>query len=205
MGRPEGSKNKRPQHKWSDEEKAYIREITPGRHYHEILELMNDKFEYDFNLEQIKGAMRRYKLVTGFTGRFEKGSVPYNKGTKGLTGPNKTSFKKGNIPQNYRPVGSERINSEGYIEVKIADPRKWEYKHILIWEKHNGKVAKGHAVMFADGNKLNLDISNLRLVTRKQLLFLNNKGLIKDNAELTDAGINIADVLIKIGDVKRKK
>ena len=70
MGRPLGVKNKGPQHIWSDEEKQYLAEITPGRHYHEILELMTAKFCYDYTINQISGAIKRYGLKTGFTGRF---------------------------------------------------------------------------------------------------------------------------------------
>ena len=60
-------------HKWTDEEKAYLKSITPGNHHKEILELMNDKFEYNFSLRQISAAIKRYNLTTGFTGRFNKG------------------------------------------------------------------------------------------------------------------------------------
>ena len=38
--------NKRPQHKWTKEEIEYLKEITPGHHHKEILDLMNEKFEY---------------------------------------------------------------------------------------------------------------------------------------------------------------
>ena len=110
MGRPKGSKGKRKQHKWTDEEKEYLALIVKGSTYKEITEKMNDKFEYDFSEGQIKGAMARYKLATGTGGYFKKGSTPWNKGTKGLTKANKTSFKKGIIHFNYKQVGEERID-----------------------------------------------------------------------------------------------
>lgn len=129
-------------HIWSSEEKDYLREITPGRHYKEIVELMNAKFEYEFNLGQIKGAIARYKLNTGFTGYFPKGNIPFNKGTKGIMKANKTSYKKGNIPQTYKPVGTERITKDGYIEIKVKDPNVWKLKQRLIYEEHYGEIPK---------------------------------------------------------------
>ena len=78
-GRLIGSKDSYPQHRWSKEEIAYIKEITPGRSYKEILELMNNKFEYEFRMKQIQGAIKRYKLKTGRTGHFRKGFTPWNK------------------------------------------------------------------------------------------------------------------------------
>ena len=187
-------------HKWSDEEKDYLREITPGRHYKEIVELMNSKFEYEFNIGQIKAAIARHKLNTGFTGHFPKGNIPFNKGTKGLMKANKTSYKKGNIPQNYKPVGTERITEDGYTEIKVKDPNVWKLKHRIIYEEHYGEIPKGYVVMFLDRDKSNFDINNLILISRNQLKTLNQNDLIKDDPELTKSGIILADLLIKINE-----
>ena len=196
-GRPKGSKNE-TFHKWTEEERNYLKQITPGRHYKEIVELMNSNFEYQFTMEQISAAIKRYGLNTGLTGRFEKGNIPVNKGTKGIMKANKGSFKKGQACYNRRSVGSERVDRDGYTLVKVAEPNKWRLKHQIVWEEHNGPIGKGNAVIFADGNKKNLDINNLILVSRKQLLILNNKGLIRDNAELTRTGVIIAGLYQKI-------
>lgn len=185
---------------WSEENKQYLKEIVEGRHYYEIVALMNNRFGIEFTSDQIKNAINRYKLNTGFNGRYEKGNTPYNKGKKGLIGPNRTSFKKGQLPHNYRPVGSERVNVDGYTEIKIKDPNKWRLKHIVIWEEVNGPLPKGYAVIFGDGDKLNLDISNLILVSRKKLLVLNRNGLIKNDIQLTKTGLIIADVIEKVAD-----
>lgn len=203
-GRPKGSKDKKKQHKWTDEEKEYLASIVKGSTYEEITKQMNDKFEYNFSKEQIKGMMYRNKLTTGTVGYFKKGSTPWNKGLKGYMGANKTSFKKGTIPPQYRPVGSERITKDGYIEIKVEDPNKWELKHRVIWEQHNGEIPKGYAVIFADGDKSNLDIDNLLLVSRKQLLFMNRNNLRSENKEFTKVGVNIANVMIKLSEIESK-
>ena len=190
--------NKRPQHKWTKEEIEYLKEITPGHHHKEILDLMNEKFEYEFGLKQVTGAIKRYGLTTGRTGYFKKGSDPWNKGTKGLTGPNKTSFKKGRMPQNHKPIGSERIdNKEGYIKIKIGEPDKWELKHKFIYEKYYGEVKEDEVIMFLDGNKTNFNIENLYKVSRHQLLLLNKNKLIYENAELTKLGIEVTSLIIR--------
>lgn len=92
----------------------------------------------------------------------------------------------------------------GYVDIKIADPNKWKGKHILIWEELHGPVPKGHAVIFADGNNRNFDPENLLLVSRKQLVRMNQRGLIQNDAELTKTGVIIADIYNKIGEAKRK-
>ena len=205
MGRPLGVKNKGPQHIWSDEEKQYLAEITPGRGYKEIQSMMSCKFGFDYTHHQIKGAITRNKLNTGRTGRFEKGHATWNKGTKGLTKANVTSFKKGQKPHNYKPLGSERIVKDGYCEVKVSDTgRRWRPKHVLIYEKHHGKVPKGSAVIFLDGDKRNFDIDNLYLVTRSQLAMLNKNNLIQKDADLTKTAINVVDLMKKISAMEKK-
>ena len=205
MGRPLGVKNKGPQHIWSDEEKQYLAEITPGRGYKEIQSMMSCKFGFDYTHHQIKGAITRNKLNTGRTGRFEKGRATWNKGTKGLTKANVTSFKKGQKPHNYKPLGSERITKDGYCEIKVSDTgRRWRPKHVLIYEKHHGKVPKGSAVIFLDGDKRNFDIDNLYLVTRSQLAMLNKNSLIQKDAELTKTAINVVDLMKKISAIEKK-
>ena len=205
MGRPLGVKNKGPRHIWSDEEKQYLAEITPGRGYKEIQSMMSCKFGFDYTHHQIKGAITRNKLNTGRTGRFEKGHATWNKGTKGLTKANVTSFKKGQKPHNYKPLGSERITKDGYCEIKVSDTgRRWRPKHVLIYEKHHGKVPKGSAVIFLDGDKRNFDIDNLYLVTRSQLAMLNKNSLIQKDAELTKTAINVVDLMKKISAMEKK-
>ena len=203
MGRPKGTKNT-VLHKWSDEEKEYLSEITPGRHYKEILEMMNDKFEYQFTYEQVKSAIIRFNLKTGFNGRFEKGHVPANKGTKGIMKPNKTSFKKGNVNWAKKPIGSERVSVDGYTEIKVAGSKRWRLKHRVMYEKyHNVVLNPKQLVIFADGDKSNMSKENLLLVDNNQLLILNQNGLINENRELTKTGLNIANIIIKLNELKR--
>ena len=205
MGRPLGVKNKGPRHIWSDEEKQHLAEITPGRGYKEIQSMMSCKFGFDYTHHQIKGAITRNKLNTGRTGRFEKGHATWNKGTKGLTKANVTSFKKGQKSHNYKPVGSERITKDGYCEIKVSDTgRRWKSKHLVVYEKHHGKVPKGSAVIFLDGDKRNFDIDNLYLVTRSKLAMLNKNSLIQKDAELTKTAINVVDLMKKISAIEKK-
>ena len=159
----------------------------------------------NLGVNQIKAFKKNNKLNSGLTGRFKKGQTAWNKGIKGLDiGGKETRFKKGHIPKNHRPVGSERVNVEGYVEVKIAEPNKWSYKHVEIWKEHCGEIPEGHAILFGDGDKTNFDINNLIMVSRQQLLVLNRKNLIQNNVDLTKTGVIIADLYRKINKRKRK-
>ena len=113
---------------------------------------------------------------------FKKGNIPHSKGRKQteymspecIERCKKTCFKKGNISHNHRHLGSERINKEGYIEVKIAEPGTWKLKHRLTWEYHHGSIPSGANVQFRDGNRQNCDIDNLYVIAREEQMIKNS-------------------------------
>ena len=181
----------------------FIREVTPGRHYHEIVEMFNKKFERQIDAKKLKCTLRNHNISTGLTGRFEKGITPYNKGKKYPGTGNKTTFRKGATPHNKMKVGEDTITTDGYVKTKIAEPDVWEYKHKLMWKEKNGPIPEGHSVIFADGNRMNLDIDNLLLVSKAELLMLNRKKLISENSELTKTGLNVVKVMNKIHKIKK--
>lgn len=102
--------------------------------------------------------------------RFKKGAVPPNKGKK--MSPEvyekvkETMFKKGHSPVNHREVGSERINVDGYIETKVAEPNVWRLKHRIIWEQHNGVIPAGYNVQFKNHNTQDCRIENLYIISK---------------------------------------
>lgn len=186
-------------HKFSIEQMKFLEDNITGTSYAEITIAFNLHFGLNLSLAQIKNVLARNKLTNGRNCCFHKNHTPFNKGAKGWSanGTEATRFKKGHIPKNHRSVGSERVNVDGYIEIKVAEPNKWRSKHIVVWETVNGRIPKGYAVIFADSNKLNMSIDNLLLVTRRQLLEINRKGLIFDNPEATKTWVLIADLNIK--------
>ena len=192
--------------KYTDDIIDFLREIAPGKTYKEIVEIFNKKYDLDMTVDKLSSLLSRKKINTGTLGQFKKGFIPWNKGKKGYMGTNRTSFKKGNIPFNWKPVGSERVDKHGYTLVKIAEPKKWALKHRVVWEQHNKKkIPKGSVIIFADGNKNSLSIDNLLCVTREELKVLNRCRLISSVPELTKTGLNIAKIKIKLAEIRNKK
>lgn len=190
--------------KATPDQAEFIKLNAKGKTTAELTNLFNKKFNTDIKTTQIRAFKQRNKITSGVDTRFKKGSIPFNKGKKGVGGWEPTQFKKGNIPANHRKVGSERIDRDGYVLVKVAEPNKWKLKHRVVWEEANGPIPEGYHVIFSDGNKENLSIDNLILVSRKQLLTLNKNKLIKKDADLTKTGLAIANVLIKISELKNE-
>jgi len=191
-------------HRYTEEEKKFIKKNIKGTLIKDLTTMFNEQFDTLLKYSQIKSFMGNYGLSNGIDKTFKKGHKSWNKGKKGIcTGGKETQYKKGHIPQNHRIVGSERITKDGYTEIKVKEPNMWNLKHRIIWRKNKGLIPKGHAVIFGDGDKQNFDINNLIIVSRHQLLILNQNNLIQDDVELTKTAVKIAKVYEKIHDRKR--
>lgn len=114
--------------------------------------------------------------------RFQKGHVSAN---KGLRRPGyapgrmrETQFKKGAPSQNVMPIGSTRLVG-GYVYRKISDTpnvpwtRNWKADHVLEWERIHGALLPGHCLWFKDGDRRHVDVANLELHTRRELMARN--------------------------------
>jgi hypothetical protein len=80
----------------------------------------------------------------------------------------------------------------------------WKLKHHKIWEEAHGPIPKGHAIMFANGDKSDFNLDNLLMVSRKERGFMNHEGLIFSDKDLTKTGKAIADLTFIIADRERK-
>lgn len=106
-------------------------------------------------------------------GRFQKGNIPWNKG-KIHNMPNEdTRFKKGCRPYHHVPIGTERFRPGRGWAVKVAEPNQWRQKSHIIYESFYGPILPGHVIKIIDGNMDNLEIDNLMMVTKEQILKLN--------------------------------
>ena len=166
----------------------------------EIAEMINERWKVSVSESSVTNAKARFGIKSGVKrGTFTKGQKSWNKGrkmeTKGRMA--ETQFKKGQPPVNHRPVGSERINVYGYLEIKVKEPSTWALKHRVIWEQHNGPIPKGNVIIFLDGDKSNLNIENLAMIRQAQLTMLNKYDLIKTDPELTKTGVNLASLILK--------
>jgi len=79
---------------------------------------------------------------------------------------------------NVKPIGTEYVDNRGYLVRKINNDfpltRRWKHTHLVEWEKHHGPVPAGFQVHMKDGNKKNISIENLELITRKENLERNS-------------------------------
>ena len=198
--------------KWTEKQKQFIYENYKGIGNKELTDMFNKKFGTNI-VNQIKYFKRNHKLDSGLNGQFIKGHKTFNKGKKwdeympkqSQINCKKTTFKKGNIPPNHRQVGEERTNVDGYIEIKVSEPNKWELKHRYIYKKHYGSIPKGYKVIFLDGNKTNLNINNLKAISSHEELIMNEYGLRYGKKELTESASIVAQLELKRRELKNER
>lgn len=77
---------------------------------------------------------------------------------------------------NRLPIGAERLHdSTGSVWVKVSHDgnrhcERWRPKQHIVWEQATARtVPRGYCVMFKDGNKQNFNLSNLELITRREM------------------------------------
>lgn len=178
--------------RYSDEHLDFIRSNYPVMTIKVLAECFNIKFKLNKSTTQIFAAAKRHKMNSGRTGRFEKGSISWNQGTKGIMKPNSGNFKKGVTPPNLKPFGHERICSkDGYVLIKVDQPNphtgfkgRYVHKHRYIWEQAYGQIPEGKVVTFKDDNKRNFELSNLELIDRWMLVRFNKNKLSQAPVEI---------------------
>ncbi|KRM54608.1 hypothetical protein FC18_GL002316 [Lacticaseibacillus sharpeae JCM 1186 = DSM 20505] len=186
---------------------AYV----PGHHYFEISEFVHTEFGITFTVSQVHSYVRNHHLLTGFDGRIKKRQV-LNAKMQIKPGEHRnpaTEFKSGHEPVNKLPIGTTKVKSDGYLWTKVKDTgpmwKRWRQTHVLKWESAHGPRPAGMAITFIDGNKLNVSLDNLMLMTKAEMLQYNRRGLSSADPEINLAALNLAKMVTKAHRVKRRE
>ena len=183
---------------YSVEEFAWIeaRKTLPRRELHAMFVARWRRG--DVSAAALASLCKRRGWLTGRTGCFEKGIVPLNKGkpmspetrAKCAATMFQPGSRSGRADQLYKPIGSERLSKDGYLERKIHDglpmQSRWRAVHLINWEALHGPIPDGKCLKSRDGNRRNTDPSNWELIDRALLPVLNGGGwgkLSYDEAE----------------------
>lgn len=212
-----------PRKVYTEEMDEWLRQNVKGVPIAELTKRLNQTFNINVTTKAMYQKLHRLNLNNGVGPGFKKGFTPFNKGKKRtdymceekIKNCEKTQFTKGlninNSNHNVLPTGTERVNKDGYIIVKLPESRKpgkhglWISKHQYVYEQHYGKIPKDHVVIFADGNNRNFDINNLICVSKTEQCVLNTRKLIvKDFPEATKTGVLITKIYMKEKERKEK-
>ena len=134
-------------YRYSKEEDEWIRENIKKYTFPDLAKEYNKRFNRNVHWY----AMRDRAQLLGL-----KSGSPIAKGYRSGT---------------FLPIGSERIDTEGRVMIKVSDipttrqtkdhNLNWRFKSRWVWEQHYGQIPAGHSIIHLDGDSTNCDISNL--------------------------------------------
>ena len=194
---------------WTPEKDEWFRAFVPGHHESDISAEHERLFGTPLTASQIGNRKAALGVKSGTVGgRFRKGEAHGFKDEAHrrafLEAGKATRFKKGE-PQRrkgwVKPVGHERVNVEGYVEVKVSDGLQerpncnYRMKHHVVWERaHGGPVPPNTMIVFADRDKRNFDPDNLVAVPRSLWAVISRPGIPYHDAGSLGVAVNIARV-----------
>jgi hypothetical protein len=198
-GQPEGLHLMATRKPWTEPELAMLREHFPNRQTTVLAAELGRDYgsvcaqAYRMGLKKTEafyadqGLSGRLVGQRGATTRFKPGIVPWNTGTKGLSGQHANTkasqFKPGHKPQTWKPVGSYRVVPDGVLEQKVCEAKganhmRWKPVHRMVWEAAHGPVPAGHIVAFKPGMRTNLleeiTVDRLECITRRENMLRNS-------------------------------
>lgn len=157
---------------WMATEIRGLRRLYPNMENGEIGVRLRRSWSAVQNMAVKLGLKKDPSFINGPTCRFQKGMRPWNVGKTGYMGANRTSFRKGNKPQTWLPVGTERLDQDGTLIRKVSDAKtrrkRWRPVKDLIWEAKRGPIPRGWFVVHKDRNRQNFRLGNLTLVNRSE-------------------------------------
>lgn len=183
---------RRVKHQWfTPEEDAWLIENYPKYRSDVLAMMFNERFDHPSSARNLIGRCNQNLGIVS----------------------DRQNYKKGETPANILPIGTERKTQTGYIMVKIDDKKSqrgdsatyhenWEFKHILEWEKHHGKMPPKHMIVFLDSNKENLDIDNLYCIPQKIAAWMARNKWYTDSREHTLTAIKWCELKLALGELE---
>jgi len=175
---------------FTEEEDNFLRKNYLNLNYHELArQLGRSKYGVVHRLKYLNLKVPK-EIMDTRRNYFPKGHVPMNKGVKGVCAPGCEAgwFKKGHLPANTLHDGAIVIRTDHkdrkgrqqkWIRLSKA---KWQELQRYNWEKKYGKIPKGMLLRCINGDTLDCNPSNWRLITKDENRILNSnpaKGAIK--------------------------
>lgn len=166
--------------KYTPEMICWLQEHSKGVEYTELAKQFNKKFHTDKTARQIQSACHDHDAHNGV-------------------------YKIDHICHkcHWRPVGSKRLDKDGYVVVKIAEPCKWKREQLVVWEKYHEPIdIRKEMLIHLDGNRQNNNIENLYKISRRIIGAINQEKLAKHITPDTIDSI-VAMMKLKVGAVDR--
>lgn len=173
--------------KYTPEMTAWIRENSKGVEWDDLTPLFNEMFGCDKTARQLRSHAHDNGIHNGVYHTNHCGSH--------------------NVVRPARPVGSKRLDKDGYVVVKVAEPCKWRREQLVVWEQYHEPIdVHKELLIHLDGNRQNNAIENLYKIDRRLIGMINQAGLSRQIAPETIKSIEtVAKLKVGAIDIIQKK
>lgn len=172
--------------KYTPEMTAWIRENSKGVEWNDLAPLFNEMFGCDKTARQLRSHAHDNEIHNGIWHDNPCGH---------------------NVTRPARPVGSKRLDKNGFVLVKIAEPNKWRREQFVIWEQYHEQIdIRKEMLIHLDGNRQNNAIENLYKIDRRLIGLINHAGLSRQITPETIKSIEtVAKLKVGAVDIIQKK
>lgn len=143
--------------------------VIPYQRKDRVKKFCGDACNREFRRRKLSGNTLRSGVKPA--NAFVTGHTSWNKGKTGLHLSPATEIKPGTRPVNHEPVGTVTIRTtkrdgKQRAWIKVAEPKHWRPRAVVVWELQNGPVPAGHVVHHKNENTLDDTLENLELQSR---------------------------------------
>lgn len=211
---------------WTDEQISLLREFYPHFKTEKVAQAVGRSVDQCYQKAQRLGLSKTERYLASDDAcrvsasrrtpamqatQFKPGQKAWNHGTHYTAGGRsaETRFKPGRPAEearNYVPIGSLRVNADGYLERKTTDDpsmypaRRWVAVHRLVWMEANGSVPDGHVVVFKPGRRTAV----LEQITSDAVELVSRVELMKRNTVHARYPKEVAQLVQLKGAIKRQ-
>ena len=194
---------------WSKEEIAFVKENYLTMTVGDIAKKLNrTKPSIRAKAKKVFGKLteeqKKQKRMSVYTPEFRKKIGDKSRGNPNLI----RNFIVAGQMSNVKPIGTEILDRDGYVHVKVSDTpyqykKNWIPKARYIWELNCGPIEKGYQILFLDGDKLNFSLDNLCIISTRAIATVCHKYKLVNDKEINLEIIRTAILRIKIQDIKK--
>ena len=206
--------------KYSKEEYEWLKENSALYPRKKLVEIFNAKFNSNRSFASINSFCKEKNFKAPTDGRYEHGHKTWNTGL--ATEEIKTHFSEESYSSLMKSLanGREKHKIGDQYLMKIGDIRvpyiitstdySIPFKKRMIPEtryvlkQHGIEVPKGYSVVHLDGDVMNNDISNLKIVSDREKIVIVNNGWF-ENKELIETALMYAELYCMISNHKKEK
>lgn len=199
--------------RYSEQQIDFLKTNAFGRTREELTELFNKRFSTNKSIQNIKAFCNNRGFYCGNDGQYKNKHKAWQTGLSGEE--YKKHYTKESFERSHVGITNHRKHKIGDTVIRHGIPhiltstekntpidKRVMSKRRYVYEKHHGRIAKGHRVVVLDGEAKNISVDNLYCVPDKFIPILNKNHWLTDVREHTLTAIKWCELFYAMKEVE---